>query len=776
MMENMNTDTARPVRSKERYLILDVLRGLALFGICLANFPEFSLYSFLKGEVAAAMPTAGADRIARYLQYVFIDGKFYTLFSLLFGIGFSIIISNAIRKHVNGFSIFYRRMAMLLLIGFVHLMLIWSGDILMLYALLGLFLPLFRNVSNRGLLIASVIFLLLPIGIDTLVMVTGINPSAAVIRIQQHYCVRYGITDDNFAYWLRDADNYTDVFKFLIQGAFVRMQEFIDGNRAFKVMGLFLLGFYIGRNHFYARLEEKKKVLKQAAMWGSVIGFPVSLLYAWSAMNGHPWGLAGHSFLYTVSIYPLGMAYAAGISLCYLRNKEHRLFRWLAAPGRMALTNYIGQSVWGILIFYGFGFGLGADMGLVYVLLIATGVYVAEVMFSCCWLHYFQYGPLEWIWRMLTYGKWLPLRKTKMKMLKNRMKMILLILCTLFLVLLVGACGFLNQPRFGRLPQGERLRRIEHSPNYRDGAFQNQELTPITVSKKNRIAGFWDFLFGKKPDNLRPPTPIPAIKTDLQALESAEELLVWFGHSSYLLQTGGKRFLVDPVFYQAAPVSFINKPFPGAGIYSPGDMPDIDYLIITHDHWDHLDYKTVTELKNRIGMVICPLGVGEHFEYWGFDPNSLVELDWNEYAVLEDGFAIHCLPARHYSGRGLKANRSLWSSFLLQSPVQRIYIGGDSGYGSHFAQIGRRFPDISLAILENGQYNKEWPYIHSLPEDLSQEVKELRPKRVLTVHHSKYAMARHAWNEPLENARQLSRLDSVEVFSPIIGEVVSIRP
>lgn len=411
MKDNMSTENIGPVRSKERYIILDALRGLALLGICLANFPEFSLYSFLKSEIVAEMPTAGIDRAIRYMQYIFIDGKFYTLFSLLFGIGFSIIISNAMRKHVNGFSIFYRRMTMLLLIGFVHLMFIWSGDILMLYALLGLFLPMFRNLSNKSLLIAAAIFLLLPIGIDLFIMVTDINPSAVVVRTQQYYCARYGITDGNFAYWLRDADNYTDVFKFLIQGAFVRMQEFIEGNRVFKVMGLFLLGFYIGRNHFYARLEEKKKIVKQVAVWGSVIGFPTSLLYAWSAMNGHPWGLAGHTFLYTVSVFPLGVAYASGFCLFYLRKKEHWAFRWLAAPGRMALTNYIGQSVWGILIFYGIGLGLGANMGLVYVLLLAMGVYVMEMVFSHFWLTRFQYGPLEWIWRMLTYGKRLSLRK-----------------------------------------------------------------------------------------------------------------------------------------------------------------------------------------------------------------------------------------------------------------------------------------------------------------------------------------------------------------------------
>lgn len=404
-MKSTNLENSAPIQSKERYILLDALRGLALFGICLANFPEFSLYSFLRSDVATGMPTAEIDRIIRYFQYIFIDGKFYTLFSLLFGIGFSIIISNAMRKQANGFRIFYRRMGILLIIGFLHLMFIWSGDILMLYALVGIFLPLFRKVSDRGLLIASAVFLLLPVGLDAIVVATGIHPSAPVISMQQYYCAKYGITDDNFAYWLRDSDTYADVFRFLIQGAFVRMQEFIDGQRLFKVMGLFLLGFYIGRNRIHAKLDENRSLLKRVFIYGFVIGLPASILYAWSAMNGHLWGLVVHSLLYTVSVFPLGLAYAAGISLWYLRHKESVAFRLLAAPGRMALTNYIGQSIWGIIIFYGIGFGWGADTGLVYVILIATGVYLIEMTFSHFWLHYCQFGPFEWIWRMLTYKK-----------------------------------------------------------------------------------------------------------------------------------------------------------------------------------------------------------------------------------------------------------------------------------------------------------------------------------------------------------------------------------
>lgn len=403
--ESVTGHTAIPVRSSERYVILDVLRGLALLGIALANFPEFSLYSFLPVEAADAMPTAGIDRIVHYLQYVFIDGKFYTIFSLLFGIGFSIIITHAARKGANGFRIFYRRMLVLLLIGFLHLMFLWSGDILMLYALLGMLLPLFHNLPNRTLLIWAFVLMTIPVAVDFTVQLSGVSPSASVVELQRFYCNRYGITDENFAYWLRDAEHYSGTFEFLIQGALVRVQEFIDGNRYFKVMGLFLLGFCIGRNRLYAGVSGLRPQLKRIARYGFIVGLPLSFIYAWSAMNGRPWGLGMHAVLYFISVFPLGFAYVAGICLCYLRRPQWKGFRFFAMPGRMALTNYIGQSVFGILLFYGIGFGLGAGVGLVYVVLIAAGVWVVQALSSGVWLHYCQFGPLEWIWRMFTYGK-----------------------------------------------------------------------------------------------------------------------------------------------------------------------------------------------------------------------------------------------------------------------------------------------------------------------------------------------------------------------------------
>lgn len=406
MMKHEKEAGLSPVKTNERYIILDALRGFAIMGICLANYPEFSLYTFQSAERVAAMPTAGIDRVLRYLLCIFVDGKFYTIFSLLFGIGFSIIISHARAKGKSGTALFYRRMLLLAAIGFVHLMFIWSGDILMLYALLGMLLPLCTRLGDRALLAAAAFFLVLPVAVDGVASACGVSLSAAAVRAQWYYCGLYGITEENFGYWLRDATSYREVFEFLIQGAIVRVQEFIDGNRYFKVLGLFLTGLYIGRNRMYARLEEYRGALQKIARLGLAVGLPLSVLYAVSGMNGHLWGNVAHTVLYTVSVYPMGFAYVAGLCLLYLSHRDAVCWKVLAAPGRMALTNYICQSVAGIILFYGIGLGLGAGVGLVQTEAIALGVYLLQILLSGVWLRYFRFGPLEWVWRMLTYGRY----------------------------------------------------------------------------------------------------------------------------------------------------------------------------------------------------------------------------------------------------------------------------------------------------------------------------------------------------------------------------------
>jgi L-ascorbate metabolism protein UlaG (beta-lactamase superfamily) len=251
---------------------------------------------------------------------------------------------------------------------------------------------------------------------------------------------------------------------------------------------------------------------------------------------------------------------------------------------------------------------------------------------------------------------------------------------------------------------------------------------------------------------------------------------VWFGHSSYFIQIDGKKILVDPVLSgHASPFSFSIKAFKGTDVYSANDIPDIDYLFISHDHWDHLDFETMLALKPKIKKVFCGLGTGEHLEYWGYKKSSITEMDWNEKIIPDSGFIVCTFPARHFSGRGIKRNQTLWSSFVLQTPTMNIFIGGDGGYDKHFAEIGKTFGTIDLAILENGQYNKNWKYIHMLPDEIGNTFRDLNAKRFFTVHNSKFKLSTHPWDEPLIKITALSKESNFPLITPMIGEQVNLK-
>lgn len=398
-------NTSAPVDVKKRHVILDALRGFALLGICVANYPEFSLYTFLSPEDVETLPSYGIDLITKYFLYIFVDGKFYTIFSLLFGIGFSIILENNEKRGANGTRVFYRRMLGLLVIGLLHLMLVWSGDILMLYALVGMLLPLFYKRKDQTIIYWAIGFLVLPVIIDFICQFTGIYLSAKLVEWQGLLEDQYGISDVGFAFWLRDAQSYSNVLKFLVMGSVERLSEFVDGNRYFKVAGLFLFGFLIGRHKLFAQLDEIKRQLTKIMACSLSLGLPLSVFYAWSAINGHPWGLGAHSSLYLGSVYITSLGYISAFALLYIRSKDGHFWRILAFPGRMALTNYIGQSFIGTWIFYGIGFGLGASVGLFTTEWIAASIFCCEVLVSGIWLNYFRFGPLEWIWRCFTYNR-----------------------------------------------------------------------------------------------------------------------------------------------------------------------------------------------------------------------------------------------------------------------------------------------------------------------------------------------------------------------------------
>ncbi|MPS71596.1 MAG: MBL fold metallo-hydrolase [Chryseobacterium sp.] len=340
-----------------------------------------------------------------------------------------------------------------------------------------------------------------------------------------------------------------------------------------------------------------------------------------------------------------------------------------------------------------------------------------------------------------------------------------------FLILLLASAIYLyNLPVFGGKAEGKRLVRMKQSSNYRDGAFQNLSFTPPLAEGYTMRKVMWEFLTDKTA-NKKPDFLLPTKKLNLKEQPISDNFLVWMGHSSYYFQLDGKRFLVDPVFSgNASPIPGTTKAFTGTDIYSSEDFPEIDFLIISHDHYDHLDYKTIKSLKSKIDKVICGLGVGSHFEKWNFDEDQIIELDWYEDAEITENFKITSTPARHFSGRMLKRNNTLWSSYVLETPTKKIFVGGDSGYDFHFKEIGEKFGPFDWAILENGQYNEKWQYIHTLPHEFVKVAEELNAKNVLPVHSGKFALAQHSWNEPLQKLSENSKDKNFRIFTPLIGE------
>jgi len=351
--------------------------------------------------------------------------------------------------------------------------------------------------------------------------------------------------------------------------------------------------------------------------------------------------------------------------------------------------------------------------------------------------------------------------------------LLIILIITGIAILLV--MGYLRQPMFGKKPTGERLQKINNSPNFSNGKFQNLSITPDLTEGVSYYAVLKEFLFEKNKRS-KPTGVFPTGKVDLLSISREEEVLVWFGHSSYFIQTSGKRFLVDPVLNgSASPVKATTLSFKGTDIYTSADIPEVDYLLISHDHWDHLDYKTIMQLKPRISKVICGLGTGQHFEHWGFQSSQLIEKDWYDEVILGDGFVVNITPARHFSGRTLTRNTALWVSFVLTTPGIKLFLGGDSGYDTHFAAIGEQFGPFDLAILECGQYDKSWKYIHMMPDEIVKAAKDLRATFLMPVHWGKFVLANHAWDEPILQVSSFAKAANQSLVTPMIGEAVNLN-
>ncbi|MDR2443511.1 MAG: MBL fold metallo-hydrolase [Deltaproteobacteria bacterium] len=347
----------------------------------------------------------------------------------------------------------------------------------------------------------------------------------------------------------------------------------------------------------------------------------------------------------------------------------------------------------------------------------------------------------------------------------------LLLVCSALLsAAFVGGVLFLRSARFGALASGLRLSKIKLSPNFIDGRFQN--LVPIPKSQEPKRLEMLKKAFGRHP-NRRPSTPLPSVREDLRRLPN--EAVVWFGHSTFLLKLSDLLVLVDPVFSDhASPFSFLTKAFPGTNPYHANDIPDIDCLLISHDHWDHLDYPTIKLLKNKIATFVAPLGVGAHLARWGVPEDRIYEGDWWDVFEPKPGFKVTLTPSRHFAGRGLKWLMSLWTGFALEYGNRKILYTGDGGYGAHFKDIGQKFGAFDLAIVECGQYDELWRHAHLTPEQSVKVALEVRARAAMPVHLGKFVICYHPWSDPLKRFVAAAEKNDLLAITPIIGSILDL--
>jgi len=344
----------------------------------------------------------------------------------------------------------------------------------------------------------------------------------------------------------------------------------------------------------------------------------------------------------------------------------------------------------------------------------------------------------------------------------------------LLIIILLGALGiiaYLQHPLFGKSPKGEHLVQLSSSPHYTQGAFYNSVDTPMLTTDQSEWALMWDNFVSKKTGNPVPPNAIPALKTDLSGLDKNQDLIVWLGHSSYYVQLSGQRILIDPVFSTyAAPVPWAVRAFDGTNLYHAQEMPEIDLLLITHDHYDHLDYPTIKALQPKVKQVITPLGVGAHFFAWGYDAKKVQETDWYQTVNYAPSLQIITTPARHFSGRTFKRNQTLWAGFALLSTQRRIFFSGDSGYAEHFAEIGEKYGPFDWVTLDSGQYDLRWAFVHMNPEQAAQAADDLHAKAFTPAHVGRFSISTHDWDDPFKRITAASQGRNYQLWTPQIGQ------
>lgn len=348
----------------------------------------------------------------------------------------------------------------------------------------------------------------------------------------------------------------------------------------------------------------------------------------------------------------------------------------------------------------------------------------------------------------------------------SKKKKMILILIAILGILLISVTIYLNtSPQMGGRA-GE-----YNSPNFEEGRFKNLVPTSVYSEDRSIIKSVFEYFFSRSKEAY-PSSTIDNLKIDLKPFENINDVnLTWLGHSTVLINTQDLVILTDPVLRDKSlpPLSMGPKPFPYSTNYKLEDLPKVDVVLISHDHYDHLDMETVKKLKDSSFYV--PLGVKSHLLKWGIDEKNIKELDWYQEDNYSDNLGLVLTPARHFSGRSLfDRNKTLWGSWVIKLRDKSLYFGGDSGYFDEFKKIGEKYGPFDIAMLDVGQYNLAWQPIHLLPEEAVQVSIDLNSKILLPIHNSKYSLSLHSWYEPLERVTKEGQKKGVVVSTPKIGE------
>ncbi len=341
------------------------------------------------------------------------------------------------------------------------------------------------------------------------------------------------------------------------------------------------------------------------------------------------------------------------------------------------------------------------------------------------------------------------------------------------LVVIIPSCSSL-----GTAPSESEQRRFEMSDHFDKNkkVFLNRDAFKRMDKRKKFESGGWIKFFFGNDNKAVPKDGLPVLTPDLSHFKAPSDKMkvIWFGHSTFMLNLKGRIFLIDPILTNhASPVPLVIKRFQPPPL-NLKELPEVDTVLISHDHYDHLDMNTIKSFLKKKTKFIVPLGVGSHLIGWGIESERITELDW--WGSTEDrGFEFIATPAQHFSGRTLGSrNATLWAGWIIKCDDKKIFYSGDSGYDIHFKEIGEKYGPFDVAFLENGQYNKAWEEVHLLPEQGVKAYYDLRANIFFPVHWGAFKLSIHSWFEPIRNVYQSSLARNFPLVAPKIGEVVEL--